>query len=45
MIYFITSEYLPNFFALDYTFMMTYIKKIKERNDKSNSEVQLNYLV
>jgi hypothetical protein len=27
LIYFIISEYLPDYFALDYTFMMTYLKK------------------
>lgn len=29
IIYFIISEYIPNFFALDYSFMMTYIKNKK----------------
>jgi hypothetical protein len=27
LVYFIISEYLPDIFALDYSFMMTYIKK------------------
>jgi hypothetical protein len=30
MVYFVITEYIPDFFALDYTFMMTYIKRDSE---------------
>jgi hypothetical protein len=29
MIYFLVTEYLPDYFSLDYTFMSTYIKEKK----------------
>ncbi len=44
MIYFIKSEYLPNFFALDYSFMMTYIKKEKEKKSIVSLEVISNII-
>lgn len=38
LVYLIVTEYVPNFFALDYTFMMTYIQKRKKLIDEEDIE-------
>ena len=44
IVYFVVTEFLPNFFALDYGFMMTYIKESSQETKKKNSSSDNNDL-
>lgn len=50
LVYFLVTEYIPDFFALDFSFMMTYIKKLDNPANEeflynSDSEKTLNAMI